>query len=186
MTHSVWIQNNYDFLERWSKIWAKDGWSDLLNLYVEYLDEQWLKFGGIPDDEQRLKFTNTWLKNMSKWSNSEFNRQYSVNDLAENWEIRDSAEDNHIEVLAEADREDLKLWMRDLYVNYGEEGSNKLMKIRQLYLRLETHEKVLYDLYFTQMLSLREISKKIDLNHMAVFFMVKDLKNKLRTWIGII
>lgn len=143
-----------------------------------------MKFSTIPDDDARLKFTNTWLKNMSKWSNSEFNRLYSVNNLPDNWEIKDSGEDTYIEVLAEADREDLKLWMKDLYVNFGGEKSAKLMKLRQLYLKLETHEKVLYDLYFTQMLSLRDIAKKIDLNHMAVFCMVGELKNKLKTWIG--
>lgn len=123
---------------------------------------------------------------MSKWSNSEYNRLHSVNNLPDNWEIPDSSEDAHIEVLAEADRDDLKLWMKDLHENFGEDKSNKLMKLRQIYLKLETHEKVLYDLYFTQMLSLRDIGKKIDLNHMAVYVMVTDLKNKLKIWIGII
>ena len=121
---------------------------------------------------------------MVKWSNSDFNKLGRVNNLDENWEIEDVAEDCRLEVLAESDREDLKLWMKDLYENFGEEKAAKLMKLRQVYLKLETHEKVLYDLYFTQMLSMRDIGKKIDLNLMAVYVMVKDLKNKLRLWIG--
>ena len=157
----------------------------MLNLYVEYLDSHWQKFSKIPDGEQRLKFTNQWLKNMSKWKNSEFNKLYSVNNLDENWSIPDVEENHLLDILAEADREDIKMWMKDLYETFGEEKSYKLMRLRQIYLKLNTHEKVLYDLYFTQMLSLREIGKKIDLPHMSVWIMVNELKNKIKIWIGV-
>lgn len=184
MTHSLWINTNYKFLEKWSKAWAKEGWSDLLSMYIEYIDKNWQKFAFIPDGDDRLRFTQTWLKNMTKWSNSEYNRLHSVNNLAENWHIPDECEDSYLEVLAESHRDDIKLWLKDLFASYSEKDATRLVKLREIYLKLELHERVLWDLYFTQMLSLRDIGKKIDLPHMAVYVMIKDLKIKIRKWTG--
>jgi len=165
-------------------VWAGDGWSDLLNLYIEYLDSHWLKFANIPPNDERLKFTQTWLQNMVRWKNSDYNKTYSVNNLEEGWDIPDEAEDHMIEIMAESDREDIGQWMIDVHRNFNELDAIRLIKLREIYLQLTTPERVLWDLYFTKMMSLRQIGKKIDLPHMAVFTMIRDLKNKIRLWIG--
>ncbi len=122
---------------------------------------------------------------MAKWSNSEFNRTYLVNNLPENWEIDDVGEDDMIEVMCESDREDIRLWMIDLHRNFSERDSERLMKLRECYLELDTHERVLWDLYFQQMMSLRDIGKKLDLPHMSIYSMINELKKKIKEWIGI-
>ena len=156
----------------------------MISAYVDYLDKKWEKFEEIPDNNERLKFTQTWMKNMVKWSNSEFNNSLRVNDLAEDFVIKEESYDSYIDIMAETEREDIKLWLKDLHNNWSELDANRLIKLREVYLRLELHEKVLYDLYFTQMLSLREIGKRIDIPYMSVYSMIKELKNKIKLWIG--
>lgn len=179
MTHSAWIDNNYKFLRKWSKIWANDNWSDLLSHYVEYLDTNWRKFEDIPNDDERIKFTQTWMKNQTRWTNSDFNRLHRINNLGEEWTIPDESEDQFLELRCESDREDINLWLIDIHSHFGDEGANKLIRIREAYLRLETPEKVLYDLYFSNMNTMREISDKLDIPLTAVFKMIAELKNKL-------
>lgn len=167
-------------METWSKRWAKDDWSDLINHYVEYLDTNWKKFSNIPDNDERIKFTQTWMRNQTKWYNSDFNRLHQLNDLGEEWTIPDVEDDHLLELRCESDREDISIWLVDTYSEYGEWGTNKLIKLRETYLKLETHEKVLYDLYFTNMNTMRDISDKLDIPLTAVFKMIKELKSKLK------
>ena len=180
-----WITKNYEFLQKWCIAWGKHNWSDLLNHYVIYLHKNWGKFSQIPDGKERLKFTQTWLKNNSRWRNSEFNKEMRVNNLCEQYTIADECEDNLIDVYCESDRMDIKMWMLDTYKEFGEEKGNKIMKMRQIYLTLDTHEKVLYDLYFQNMNSMRDIGEKLNIPLSAVFSMLKELKEKIRIKYGI-
>jgi len=180
MTYSIWVTNNYDFLKQWSKRWSKNNWSELLSLYTIYLEKNWMrKMENIPQIE-RIKFTQTWFKNMVKWDNSEFNREIRVNNFEEECSMSDEEVDEFLEVTSETNRQDIKDWLVDLHRNFDELSCQRLINIRKIYLDLNTHEKVLYDLYFTQMLSLRDIGKKLNLPHMSVWSMVNDLKQKIK------
>jgi len=179
-----WIEENYWFLETWSKKWSPENWGDLISMYCLYIDNNWTKFSAIPDDEQRLRFTQTWFSNNVKWRNSDFNKAIRVNSMDEEYDIPEEAEESFIEVTCETDREDIKEFMLDLNKRFSEYDVNRIMMMRKIYLTLETHEKVLYDLYFSQMLSMRAIGKKIDLPLSAVFNMINDLKIKLKLCAG--
>jgi DNA-directed RNA polymerase specialized sigma subunit len=108
-----------------------------------------------------------------------------VNSIDEEYDIPDIAEESFIEVTCETDREDIKEFMLDLNKRFSEFDVNRIMLMRKIYLTLDTHERVLYDLYFSQMLSMRAIGKKIDLPLSAVFNMLNDLKIKLKLCAGI-
>lgn len=184
MTHSLWISNNYTFLEKWSRIWAGDRWDELIAHYCIYLDINWSKFNKIPDTDERIKFTQTWMKNNLRWSNSEFNKITKLNDLDENWEVPDESCDNLIEIYCESEREDIRGWLMDIHNEWGDEGSNKLIKLREVYLLLPTPDRVLWDLYFTHMNSMRDISDKLNIPLSAVYNMIRDLKIKIREICG--
>ena len=175
-----WIEENYKFLELWAKRWSPENWGDLLSHYVFYLEKNWSKFSQMPDDEQRLKFTQTWFKNNVKWSNSEFNASISVNNLPEGWEPPEEEYDDLIELRSEMMRGDISDWMFDLHTNFEPLEVERLMKLRQIYLELATHNKVLYDMYFSGMMTMRQIGIKLDLPLSAVFTMITELKNELK------
>jgi len=175
-----WIEENYKFLMKWSKVWAGESWGDLLTHFTFYLHKNWTKFSQIPDGEQRLKFSQAWFKNNVRWTNSDFNVSITVNNLPEGWEPPEEEYDDLIELRAEMMRGDISDWMYDLHTNFGQLEVDRLMKLRQIYLSLATHDKVLYDLYFTNMLTMRQIGDKLDLPLSAVFTMVSELKNKIK------
>jgi DNA-directed RNA polymerase specialized sigma subunit len=185
MNGSRWVTDNYTFLETWSKRWSPTYWDELISFYCLYIDSNWTKFSAIPDGDDRLRFTQTWFKNNVGWKNSDFNKAIRVNSIDEEYDIPDIAEESFIEVTCETDREDIKEFMLDLNKRFSEYDVNRIMLMRKIYIGLETHERVLYDMYFTQMLSMRAIGKKIDLPLSAVFNMLNDLKIKLKLCAGI-
>lgn len=184
MNGGSWIEKNYKFLEMWSKRWSPEHWVDLLSMYCIYINSNWSKFSAIPDNEQRLKFTQTWFSNNVKWSNSDFNKSIKVNSFGEEYDIPEESEESFVEITCETNREDIKDFMLDLNRRFSEHDVTRIMTMRKIYLTLETHEKVLWDLYFTQMLSMRAISKKVDLPLSAVYNMISELKIKLKICIG--
>lgn len=187
MTYQQWITNNWLFLQKWSRIWCdnSDDADELIGLFTIYLNDNWLKFSTIPDGDERIKFTQTWMKNNVRWSNSLFNKQKRVNNLGQEWEQKDSYDDM-IEVRCETDRGDIRDWLLDLTRNYSDTQVEKLVRLREIYLTLTTAEKVLWDLHFTNGLSLRKIGHKLNLSHMSIFTMLRDLKQKIRDKYGYI
>ena len=183
----IWFANNYVLISMWSKRWSPDNWSELLSEMTIYLNKNWLKFSQIPDDEERIKFLQTWMKNQVKWYNSEFNKNIRVNNLSVDEGIQADfgrreeqiAYDDLIELKSEVVRDDIKDWLIDLNQNWNDLEIDRLVKVRQIYLTLPGHQKVLYDLYFTKMMSMRDIGKKIDLPLSAVYNMIKELKEKI-------
>jgi hypothetical protein len=182
MTYQDWISNNYLFLQKWSRIWCvnNDDADELLTLFTIYLSSNWQKYLDMPNNNERIKFTQTWLKNNVKWSNSEFNRLKRVNSHEEEWEQKDDKTiDDLIEVRCENSREDIIDWLIDLNRNYTEHQVDKLVKLREIYLQLNIPDKVLWDMYWTNGLSLRDIGKKLDIPHLSVWTMIKELKEKI-------
>lgn len=175
-----WIEDNWIILERWSKRWHPEEWRELLSHYTLYIHDNWVKFSQIPDGEERIKFSQTWMKNNVNWYNSDFNKSIRTNNLPENFEIKEDGEDSLIEVYCESDREDIRDFMIDLNRKYSEWDVNRIMKIRAIYLEMDTADKVLFDLYFTQMLSMRQIAVKLDLPLSAIYNMILELKNKIK------
>jgi hypothetical protein len=146
-----------------------------------WLDKYWLRFDAIPDGVERLKFTTSWLSDNSKWENSEFNRDYKVNNLEEMWDIPDVPNDEeYIDLSSDID-EGSRDMILDLLKKYGEVRAEKILGVRYIYLNeLSLEERVLYDLYFIQMLSCRKIAVKLKLPTMAAYVMITNLKNKIK------
>jgi len=185
MNGSKWIEDNYTFLETWSKRWSPNYWDELISFYCLYIHSNWTKFSLIPDGDDRLRFTQTWFKNNTSWRNSDFNKAIKVNSMDEEYDIPDTPEESFIEVTCETDREDIKEFMLDLSKRFSDFDMSRIMLMRKIYIGLQTHERVLYDMYFTQMMSMRAIGKKIDLPLSAVYNMLNDLKIKLKLCAGI-
>jgi hypothetical protein len=180
MNGSKWVEDNYIFLETWSKRWSPNYWDELISFYCLYIDSNWTKFSAIPDGDDRLRFTQTWFKNNVGWKNSDFNKAIRVNSIDEEYDIPDLAEESFIEVTCETDREDIKEFMLDLNKRFSEYDVNRIMLMRKIYLTLDTHQRVLWDLYFSQMLSMRAIGKRLDLPLSAVYNMVVELKSEIK------
>jgi DNA-directed RNA polymerase specialized sigma subunit len=182
----LWLTQNWDILSYWSKKWHRKEWRELMAHMAIYLQKNWSKFSKIPDGPQRIAFLQTWMKNMVKWENSEFNKTIRVNNLEEE-RPQENLEDTYIEyydIISEDVDDEVKEWIIDLTRKWGEVDVRRLIAIRTVYLTLEQHEKVLYGLYFTKMLSLRQIAIKLDIPLSAVYGMVKDLKNKIKDQCG--
>lgn len=94
-------------------------------------------------------------------------------------------EDHLLELRCESNREDIREWLVDVYVQFGDVGTNKLVKLREIYLKLEVHERVLWDLYYTNMNTMRDISKKLDIPLTAVYKMITDLNLKIKEKYGV-
>jgi DNA-directed RNA polymerase specialized sigma subunit len=146
-----------------------------------WLDIRWDRFNKIPDNDERLKFTTTWLSRTSNWSKSNFNNEGRVNNLDEEWEIVDGVENDYTDVIIDIEDEVTRELVLDILNKYGEERGRKILSVRYIYLnKLSLQERVLYDLYFTQMLSTRKIASKIGIPVMATYLMISNLKNKIK------
>lgn len=187
----IWLTANYKIISFWARKWHPKDWRELLAYLALYLEKNWVKFSLIPDGEQRIKFLQAWMKNNVRWENSEFRKANDVNHLEEdyiNFWTNNPEKIEHIlcqptvidyTVIAEDISFEVKEFIIDLKNNYSENEVNKILKIRQIYLTLNTHEKVLYDLYITQMMSIRGVARQLNLPPSAVYGMINELKKKL-------
>lgn len=176
-----WLGENYEIIAFWSRHWHREEWRELLAHLTLYLEKNWSKFSLIPDGDERIKFLQTWMKNNVKWRNSDFNKSIENNNLPEsfNFETLEVYEEQY-DVYAEDLNADVKEFIIDLNRRFSELEVRQIIKVRGFYLKLPPHERVLYDLYITQMMSLREVAKKLQLPLSAVHNMVTDLKNKIK------
>jgi hypothetical protein len=176
----LWLNKNYKTISFWAKHWHREEWRELLAFLTLYLQKNWSKFSKIPDGDERIKFLQTWMKNNVRWQNSDFNKSIGVNKFDDEWEIQSETFEEPYEILAEDLPDDVKEFIVDLDRRFTEIEVRQIIVIRKIYLTLPSHERVLYDLYFTQMLSLRQVAKKLQLPLSAVHNMVTDLKKKIK------
>ena len=178
----LWLQANYKTISMWARRWHTNEWRELLAFMALYLEKNWAKFSQIPDGEQRIKFLQTWMKNNVRWKNSDFNKSIEVNNLEETWAgsyINEGTHEVPYDILAEDFSDDVKTFIIDLNSKFDDLSAARIIKIRKIYLTLPSHEKVLYDLYFTQMKSIRGVAKQLDLPLSSVHNMIKDLRKKI-------
>lgn len=175
----MWLNDNYTEISYWSRRWHHEEWRELLAHLTLYLQKNWSKFSKIPDGEERIKFLQSWMKNTVKWKNSDFNKSICVNNNEEEWDIVDDVYLEDYEIIAEDIDSDIKDFIIDIKKRFNEGEVKKIIMVRKIYLTLRPHERVLYDLYITQMLSLRQVAKKLQLPLSAVHNMVNELKKKI-------
>lgn len=179
LSWQMWLEKNYKTISFWARHWSRDEWRELLAFLTLYLQKNWSKFSKIPDGEERIKFLQTWMKNNVRWKNSEFNKSIGTNNLDEEWELESDVYEES-DTIAEDLPDDVKDFIIDLERRFSESEVRQIIVIRKIYLQLPSHERVLYDLYFTQMLSLRQVATKLQLPLSAVHNMVTDLKKKIK------
>lgn len=194
----MWINQNYTRLSKVAKDVSPNEWRDLMTHYCLYLNDNWLSFSNIPNNDERLRFSTTWLANNSRWSKSSFNLEFKVNNLETQWDIPDlQVEEPSFDITADGSESrdnrvvdpqikwiviSMKEWIRDTTDKWGEVRGYNLIKLRYVYLNdLTITEKVLYDLHFTEGLSVRRIAKQLDLPISGTYQMVKCLKNKIKS-----
>jgi hypothetical protein len=182
MTHSAWIEDNWKFLNKWTRAWADEHWVDLASNLTLYLDKEWKKFSKIPTDDEKIRFVQSWMRNQTRWSKTQYSKDVRINSFDEEWDFTNVDPQSTSEILIRAEdcREDIKDWIVDIEDKFSERDCTRLIKIRNIYLRLKTHEKVLYTLYFTEMKSLREIASQLDLPLSAIHTMMLELKIKIK------
>lgn len=182
LTVEEWIQKNYKTIVKLSEYYTDD--KSIITHFYLWLNKpnRFLKVISMPDDEQ-MKFTNTWMRNNTKWENSEFSKEKKINNFEQIWdddyEGQPSQNTTSMEITAEDISDDIKLWLIDIQEEWGD-NADKLIRIRKIYLDMNTTDKVLYDLYFTNMMSTRMIAKKLNIPSSSVHIMLTDLKNNLR------
>lgn len=188
MTWQIWLSKNYDLISMWSKRWHKEEGGELVSLMSLYLEKNWSTFSLIPDDIQRIKFLQTWMKNNVRWTNSEFNNSIRVNNLDHNFfeqVVTNQGVDDYLDILAEETSETLKAYIIDITNEFGEERAKKIMAARSVYDGLATESKVLYDLYITRNMTVRSISALLDIPASSVYNMIISLKKEIRKKCGI-
>ena len=184
MDVNTWINKEYKMLSRLSKNWTSEHWRDLITHYYIYLSKpkNWSKFEPLPEEE-KIKFTQKWMSNSVKWTNSDFSKSLRVNNLDDEYDISEVEVENDTAMYIKSEDIDdtVKDWLCDLHNNWGEEQIIKLVKVREMYLsKMKTEDRVLYDLTYTQEMTLRDISRKINIPLTSVFLMVKNLNEKIR------
>ena len=183
-----WIETNYHLLKKFAKHWSPDNWSDLISCYYIYLTKSnnWNRISALPHDEQ-MKWTQRWMSNSVRWANSDFNKAVRVNNLEDEYEITDGYDSEiSIEIMAEDGDLPVKEWLLDLHEHWGPDQINRIVKIRHLYLsnRFTVTDRILFDMCYTNQMTMRQISEKISIPLTSVFLLVKDLENKIRTECG--
>lgn len=198
MSWQQWLEINYSELAYWAKRWHTEEWAELLAFMALYLQKNWPKFSQIPDGVERIKFLQTWMKNNCRWWNSDFRKSIAVNNLPESEYYLNEPMDYHIlkensnKAKIQTTEEDhlvsaedltplLKETIEDLHRRFEPEQVDKLLKLRVVYLGLPLDQKVLWDLYFTQMLSIRAVAEKINLPVSAVHKMILRLRKKIKS-----
>lgn len=185
MNPDKWLELNYDYIKRMCLYYTTD-LSLITHLYIWLVKHpnRWISMNSLSHNDQ-MKFTNTWLKNNSKWTNSDFNKENRVNDFNEIWDCQyESDTVVSIEIRSEDIDDNIKDWLIDIRMEFGEDAE-KLIKIRSIYLKMSTIDKVLYDLYFTKEMTLRSISKHLSIPLSSTHQMVMNLKNKIKEKCGI-
>jgi DNA-directed RNA polymerase specialized sigma subunit len=184
MTVNEWIDAEYKNLSRFAKHWSKDHWSDLITHYYIYLlkEKNWLKISSMPHEEQ-MKFTQQWMKNSVAWKNSDFSKSLAVNNLEDNYVLREETETcMSIEIQGEDIDDSVKEWLIDLHENWGDKQIERLVRIRELYLsdRFTITDRIIYDMVYKNQMTMRQISTKINIPLTSVFLMIKELEQKMK------
>jgi hypothetical protein len=176
MIWKTWITMNYPKLETICLKIDKDLGYDLLSHFCEWLNDNEEKFMIIADDD-KIKYVYRWMLNQKKWYNSSFSKKYKMLSSRDEITIQDKGYNQNSDII---DYDDYNDWIKDIVNNYDEEDAKKIIKMREIYLKLSTIDKVAYDLYFTNMMSMRDIAAKLDIPLSAVYGIIKNLKIKIK------
>lgn len=177
---SIWITTNYTQLEYWAKRRDFNNWADLLSHLTLHLEKNWTVFNSIPDDK-KIAWCQGWYKNQVRWLNSKHNvdvfgdEKGGTTFMEFKTEIYDEVVDLDFDLICDYTDEEL-LWIDDL----TEKEIYKIKKIKKFYHSLSNQEQILFDFYFKDMLSQRQIAKKINIPLSAVYNMLKALKLKIK------
>lgn len=191
MTVNEWFEHNYKNIAKISKYYTTD--KTLITHYYLWLikhPNRWEKMSEMTSVE-RMKFTNTWLRNNNGWENSDYSKDKRVNNFGEIWDDEYTIEVEYenplsIEIGSENTSDDIKEWLIDIESNFGE-NADKIILLRKIYLSKNFHttDRVLYDMYFTDMMSYRDISKKLNIPLSSIHLLVNELKNKIKEKCGL-
>jgi hypothetical protein len=179
MAWQAFIQQNYNQLRQMSLVY-KPLHDDIMTHLCLYLENNWLKFDVIPDN-QKLRWLGRWMRNQATWSNSAVNRDNRTNNLPEDQQFELESDDHlSISIMAEDVDDSIKGWIADTNKQFGSDKTDKLIRIKYTYYKsLTLAEQILFNLYFDEMLTHRAIAKRLKIPLTSSFLMVKNLELKL-------
>lgn len=186
MNWQQWVQLNYAWLSQYASIYSDLSGDLLTHLCLYFEDGHWHKFNQMPEPDKR-KWVRAFFRNQVKWSNSPVSRENKTNSLTQeqiDWfeNAYDTPDNSHIEIEvgAEDTNQDIKEWITDCQLQFGETKTEKLLQIRLIFRKyLNLPEQILYGLYFEELLTHRQIAQRLKIPLTSSFFMVKKLENKL-------
>ena len=187
MTWQEWVKQNYSWLDSYASIYGNLKGDCLTHICLYFEDGHWTKFNIIPDHE-KPKWVRAFFRNQVRWTNSPVSRENKTNNLTDEqidwfenaYEMPDDSSHIQIEISAEDTNPDIKEWIIDCSTQFGEDRTDKLLQVRLLFRKsLSLPEQILYGLYFEEMLTHRQIAKRLRIPLTSSFFMVKKLENKL-------
>jgi len=180
MTWSEWSEENFELLVYWAKRRDFLNWSDLVQNLIIHLEKNWSWFSAIPDGK-KIAWCQGWYKNQVLWLNSKHNIEIFGHDRSKGTDLEFKAE--IYDIVQDCNFDDIIDFGEEL-VWWTEEFSDlqisRLKKIEEIYSTFGPEEQVLFDLYFKNGLSQRDIAKKINIPLSAVYNMLKTLKTKIK------
>jgi DNA-directed RNA polymerase specialized sigma subunit len=136
------------------------------NLYQHIFQNQ-EKLKGIIERDELQFFCVSYIYNQRNWNGTEYKNYINIK---ENY--NDLLNEDFVILNQDVDYEEV--YQKELDYN------NKLNKIKIGYLNLPLHEKILYDKYFIQKQSMREIAGDIGVSHVSIHYSLQSIKKKIK------
>lgn len=159
-----------------SKNIPEDLYTDLVNELYIFIIKNIDKIEPIVDKSGKSGlegFCVMWLKNQSYWI-SDFKK---LNEIHKQFKIQYLSElDNRVI----EDEYFLTEEQLDLIRFFSDDRVNKLIKIKKIVSELEQYEKNLFELYFTQQMTMDEISQMVGISKGSVFNLLHEMYKKIR------
>lgn len=173
------ITNRYDYLEGvasnilFKYFYPQSKSSEIISELYLYMMNNKEKLISYIERETLEGFCVTWIQTQIRYPNSPFNRKNAIH---EGEFVEDVINDIVSEELYDNEYEN------DLASYLTESQIEDIRSINNILHHLSQSEKILYDLYFVKMMTLREIAaySSIKISYMTIYGMVKKLKEKIK------
>jgi hypothetical protein len=157
---------------------------DLLSLSLEYALSQRERYIDKPDKEIGLMLRSI-MSNKFRWTDSDFNKQkmlLSNNAIEANDRLRIADKTVSISLIIDSETmpSNFKQFIKDNMMNYTEDQVHKIVATKIAYLQLTKTEKILFDKYFVQNMTMRDVAQNTTLPLCSIFKNITSLKEKIR------
>lgn len=148
--------------------YEKHNFPEMLSELYLYVSQNLIKLKDIIETDKIHFWAIQFIWKQRNWQGTAYKKhiliEESGDELIPNLEIPYQSEE---EVIEENIEKDIKI-------------QNRLTQISFALHDLDLHEKILYDKYYIQQKSMREIGNDIGVTHTAIYYMIKKIRTKIR------